>query len=231
LDERILTCNIRTLQMGDSFPVPTVLLLWWKWAERWKLYMLKIRGDAKSSLPKMHWFILKKSNNPQRKTKYDLIAVQKGNLLINMDAQAPNCVFAEWAKENIEDLTLLKPEVTYGDSRFDFYLETKKERIFVEVKGVTLEQDGVVMFPDAPTQRGVKHLKGLRSAIKDGYGAMVVFIVQMEQAHLFCPNRKTHPAFAEELKRAKDDGVIVRALNCMVRRNEIFAIGDIETRI
>ncbi len=192
---------------------------------------VKNTGRCKELLAENAVVYLEKSNNPQRKTKYDLIAVQKGNLLINMDAQAPNRVFAEWANENMEDLMRIKPEVPYGDSRFDFYLETKNERVFVEVKGVTLEQDGVVMFPDAPTERGVKHLKGLRRAIKDGYGAMVVFIVQMEQAHLFCPNRETHPAFAEELKRAKEDGVIVRALNCKVRPNEIFAIGDIETKI
>ena len=192
---------------------------------------VKNTGRCKELLTENTVVYLEKSDNPKRKTKYDLIAVQKGNLLINMDAQAPNRIFAEWAKENIQDLTLLKPEVSYGDSRFDFYLETKNERIFVEVKGVTLEQDGIVMFPDAPTERGVKHLKGLRRAVKDGYGAMVVFVVQMEQAHLFCPNRKTHPAFAEELKHAKDDGVIVCALNCKVFPNEIFAIGDIEVKI
>lgn len=192
---------------------------------------VKNTGRCKELLTENAVVYLEKSDNPQRKTKYDLIAVQKGNLLINMDAQAPNRVFADWAKENIEDLILLKPEVPYGDSRFDFYLETENERIFVEVKGVTLEQDGVVMFPDAPTERGVKHLKGLRRAVKDGYGAMVVFVVQMEQAHLFCPNKVTHPAFADELKHAKEDGVIVRALNCMVRPDEIIAIGDIQIKI
>lgn len=192
---------------------------------------VKNTGRCKELLTENAVVYLEKSNNPQRKTKYDLIAIRKGDLLINMDAQAPNRVFAEWAKANIEDLMLLKPEVTYGDSRFDFYFETKNERSFVEVKGVTLEQNGVVMFPDAPTDRGVKHLKGLRRAIQDGYGAMVVFVVQMEQAHLFCPNEATHPAFAEELKRASDDGVIVRALNCKVYPNEIFAIGDIEIKI
>lgn len=192
---------------------------------------VKNTGRCKELLTENAVVYLEENNNPKRKTKYDLIAVQKGNLLVNMDAQAPNRVFAEWAKENIEDLMLLKPEVTYGDSRFDFYIETGKKRIFVEVKGVTLEQDGVVMFPDAPTERGVKHLKGLRRAVKDGYGAMVVFIVQLEQAQFFCPNRETHPAFAEELKRAKDDGVIVRALNCKVFPNELFAIGDIEIKI
>lgn len=192
---------------------------------------VKNTGRCKELLTEKALVYLEKSNNPERKTKYDLIAVQKGNLLINMDAQAPNRIFAEWAKENMEDLMLLKPEVTYGDSRFDFYIEAGKKRIFVEVKGVTLEQDGVVMFPDAPTERGVKHLKGLRRAAKDGYGAMIVFIIQMEQARFFRPNRETHPAFAEELERAKDDGVVVRALNCMVRPNEIYAIGDIETKI
>lgn len=192
---------------------------------------VKNTGRCKELLTENALVYLEKSDNPQRKTKYDLIAVQKGKLLINMDSQAPNQVFAEWAKENIADLSLLRREVTYGDSRFDFYLEAGEERIFVEVKGVTLEQDGVVRFPDAPTERGVKHLKGLRRAVENGYGAMVVFIVQMEQAHLFCPNQNTHPAFAEELKRAQDQGVTIRALNCKVRPDELSVLGDIETKI
>ncbi|MBO5930160.1 MAG: DNA/RNA nuclease SfsA [Clostridia bacterium] len=192
---------------------------------------VKNTGRCKELLTENALVYLEKSNNPQRKTKYDLIAVEKGKLLINMDAQAPNRVFAEWAKENVADLSFIKREVTYGDSRFDFYMEAGEKRIFVEVKGVTLEQDGVVMFPDAPTERGVKHLKGLRRAVENGYEAMVVFVVQMEQAHLFCPNQKMHPAFAKELKRAQDQGVAVRALNCKVCPDELSVIGDIEIKI
>jgi sugar fermentation stimulation protein A len=174
---------------------------------------------------------LEESKNINRKTKYDLIAVYKDDELINIDSQAPNKVFAEWVRANFSGVTLLKSEVTHGDSRFDFYLETDKERIFIEVKGVTLEQDGAVLFPDAPTERGVKHLRGLKQCVAEGYGAMVVFIVQMEHAEYFMANRKMHPAFADALKEAKEAGVTVLALKCRVSSDEIVAIDHIPVKI
>ena len=161
---------------------------------------------------------LEESPNPSRKTKFDLIAVEKGDRLINMDAQAPNKVFGEWAAAGgfREGLTLLRPETTYGSSRFDFYWESSKSRGFVEVKGVTLEEDGVVRFPDAPTLRGVKHLDELVKAREAGYEAAVCFVIQMENVRWFAPNDVTHPEFGQALRRAAQAGVEILAMDCAV---------------
>lgn len=161
---------------------------------------------------------LEESPNPSRKTKFDLIAVEKGDRLINMDAQAPNKVFGEWAAAGgfREGLTLLRPETTYGSSRFDFYWESSKSRGFVEVKGVTLEEDGVVRFPDAPTLRGVKHLDELVKAHEAGYEAAVCFVIQMENVRWFAPNDETHPEFGQALRRAAQAGVEILAMDCAV---------------
>ncbi len=165
---------------------------------------------------------LEESDNPNRKTKYDLIAVQKGDRLINMDSQAPNKVFGEWAKDYFKP-DFIKPEVTYKGSRFDFYMEKGDEKIFVEVKGVTLENDGVVSFPDAPTQRGIKHLLELADAIKNGYTAYVFFIVQMKNVKHFEPSLERHPEFCNALKFAKESGVHVMCLDCDVTPDSLSA--------
>ena len=159
-----------------------------------------------------------KSDNPARKTAYDLITVQKGDRLINMDSQAPNKVFSEWAKEGrfVPGLTHLKPEAKWGNSRFDFYWEAGQRRGFVEVKGVTLEHDGLVRFPDAPTERGVKHLEELILTKEQGYEAAVCFVVQMEGMRSFSPNDETHPAFGAALRKAAAAGVRVMAMECHV---------------
>ena len=161
---------------------------------------------------------LSKSGNPKRKTAYDLVAVQKGDRLINMDSQAPNKVFAEWAEGGnfVPGLTLLRPERKYGDSRFDFYWEAGTRKGFAEVKGVTLEEGNAVYFPDAPTQRGVKHLKELTACLADGYEAAVCFVIQMEGVDYFSPNDRTHPAFGTALREASAAGVQVLALDCRV---------------
>ena len=161
---------------------------------------------------------LTKSTNPNRKTAYDLIAVQKGARLINMDAQAPNQVFYEWAAAGhfVPQLTLLKPECRHGDSRFDFYWEAGPRKGFVEVKGVTLERDGAAYFPVAPTQRGIKHLHGLTDSLAQGYEGAVCFVIQMEQADFFAPNDHTHPAFGQALRQAAQAGVAVLARCCTV---------------
>lgn len=161
---------------------------------------------------------LEESPNPSRKTKFDLIAVEKGERLINMDAQAPNKVFGEWAAAGgfREGLTLLRPETTYGSSRFDFYWESSKSRGFVEVKGVTLEEDGMVRFPDAPTLRGVKHLDELVKAHEAGYEAAVCFVIQMEDVRWFAPNDVTHPEFGQALRKAAAAGVEILAMDCAV---------------
>lgn len=154
----------------------------------------------------------------KRKTKYSLIAVEKGELLVNMDSQAPNKVVGEWLleREPFGKVKLLKPECTYGSSRFDFYLETETEKFFIEVKGVTLEEEGVVRFPDAPTERGVKHLQELCACKEAGYKAAVIFVVQMEGMKHFEPNEKTHPQFGEALRQARSAGVEVLAYECKV---------------
>ena len=169
----------------------------------------------------------------KRKTKYDLIAVEKQNILINMDSQAPNKVVQEWlvAKEPFGKITYLKPECKHGDSRFDFYLETETKKIFIEVKGVTLEEKGVVMFPDAPTERGVKHVQELRHCLEQGYEAVVIFVVQMEGMRYFTPNRRTHAAFAEALERAEACGVKLLALTCAVTPDSLTINGAIPVQL
>ena len=165
----------------------------------------------------------------KRKTKYDLIAVEKQNILINMDSQAPNKVVQEWlvAKEPFGKITYLKPECKHGDSRFDFYLETAERKMFIEVKGVTLEEKGVVMFPDAPTERGVKHVQELCHCLEQGYEAAIIFVVQMSGSRYFTPNRRTHAAFAEALERAEACGVRMLALSCEVTPESLAINGEI----
>ncbi len=153
-----------------------------------------------------------------RKTKYDLIAVEKGDKLINMDAQAPNRVFAEWAAGSglWPSVQRVRPEVAFGSSRLDFLLKTAAGLAFVEVKGVTLEENGEARFPDAPTERGVKHLLELRRAAEAGYRAAAFFVIQMKGVTRFCPNDATHPAFGEALRQAAAGGVQVYAYDCLV---------------
>ncbi len=155
--------------------------------------------------------------HPGRKTRYDLVAVEKGPLLVNIDSQAPNRVFSEWAMAGgMGELTLLKPETVWGSSRFDFYWESAQGRGFVEVKGVTLEAQGHARFPDAPTQRGVKHLKELMLAQTQGYQARLCFVLQMEGMVCFSPNDDTDPAFAAALRQAAGAGVELLAMECRV---------------
>lgn len=162
------------------------------------------------------------AQNPARKTKFDLIAVQKGNRLINMDSQAPNIAAGEWLKDGgLGILKNLKAETFHGDSRFDFSFEKDGKTCFLEVKGVTLETDGVCAFPDAPTVRGVKHLQGLTSAAKQGYGAYVLFVVQMAEVKYLHPNDSTDPAFGKALREAAVAGVQVLAMDCQVTKDSM----------
>ena len=158
-----------------------------------------------------------RSDNPNRKTKYDLITVKKGDRLINMDSQAPNIAAKEWLLAGgLGDISDLKPEYTHGDSRFDFSFLLEGKRCFLEVKGVTLEDDGVCAFPDAPTERGVKHLKGLTQAAKEGYGAFVLFVIQMPDVKYLRPHDERDPAFGTALREAAENGVTVMAMDCGV---------------
>lgn len=184
---------------------------------------VKNTGRCRELLVPSATVYLEESNNPNRKTKYSLIAVQKGDLLINMDSQAPNSVAEEALQlgmvqlEGLEGgLTKIKREVTYGDSRFDFYLEAGMQKAFMEVKGVTLEEDGIVRFPDAPTERGVKHVEELIKAKKAGYEAYILFVVQMEKAQYFTPHEVRHLAFANALREAARQGVKILAYTCKV---------------
>ena len=218
------------------------------------------------------------SDNPQRKTKYDLIAVEKiiesqtvfanagipsqhgkstpeahGTLLVNMDSQAPNAAVKEWLQSGASpfgNIDYIKPEYKYGNSRFDFYLECKTEtkrtgtaptptenettrsrKIFLEVKGVTLENNGVVLFPDAPTERGVKHVRELIRCREEGFETYVLFVIQMERALYFTPNRKTHPQFADALCDAQNAGVQLLAYTCKVTPDEMKIDKELKVRL
>ena len=159
---------------------------------------------------------LEKAANPSRKTAYDLIAVQKGDLLINMDSSAPNKAAAEYLRRQFGENALIKPEKTYGDSRIDFYVETAAEKWLIEVKGVTLEEQGRALFPDAPTERGVKHINELIKAAAEGYKTCILFIIQMKGIISFSPNDLTHPAFGAALRTAAKQGVQIKAIDCIV---------------
>lgn len=182
---------------------------------------VKNTGRCKELLVEGATVYLQKADNPNRKTLYDVIAVQKGDMLINIDSQIVNGAALEYMPVLFDNIRFIKPECVYGNSRFDIYLETETDKIFVEVKGVTLEKDGVALFPDAPTERGVKHLKELQNAVADGYKAFVLFVIQMDNISHFEPNKETHPEFAEELKNAQKNGVTVLAYSCAVTPDEI----------
>lgn len=174
---------------------------------------------------------LEESPNPNRKTKYDLIAVEKGDLLINMDSQAPNQVAEEYLPRLFPNMTGWRREFTWGSSRFDFRVETPEKTWFMEVKGVTLEENGVVLFPDAPTQRGVKHLRELCRCQEEGYGACVLFVVQMSGVRYFTPNRHTHLEFAQALEEAALQGVRLEAVDCLVTPQSLIPGEPVEIRL
>ena len=174
---------------------------------------------------------VERAANPARKTAYDLIAVEKGSRLINMDAQAPNRVFAEWAQTFDPSVRHIRPEFTFGQSRLDFCLETANGLHLVEVKGVTLEEDGHTRFPDAPTERGVKHLHELMHAVAQGHRATVFFVIQMADVVDFSPNDATHPAFGEALRHAAEHGVRVEAWECAVTPESLRIVRPVTVRL
>ncbi len=187
---------------------------------------VKNTGRCRELLPVGAQVWCEESANPNRKTKYDLIAVQKGDRLINMDSQAPNAAVKEWlASGGLGAVTNLRPETTHGDSRFDFSFDLDGKHCFLEVKGVTLETDGVCAFPDAPTQRGTKHLLELAAACKEGFGAYILFVIQMKDVLYLHPNDATDPAFGQALRTAKDAGVTIMAMDCTVGTDSM-AIGS-----
>ena len=164
---------------------------------------------------------LQQHNDPKRKTKYSLIGVSKGNLMINMDSQAPNKAAEEWLLKGgffPEDISVYR-ERKYGNSRFDLYIESPVRKAFMEVKGVTLEEDNIVRFPDAPTERGIKHVRELIRCMKDGYEAYLLLVIQMKDVRYFQPNWKTHPEFGMVLREAAEAGVKLLAYDCLVGEN------------
>lgn len=169
--------------------------------------------------------VIQEVKHPQRKTNYGIIAVYKGQRLINIDSQVPNKVFREWLSESLlfQDINLIKAEYRYGSSRLDFYMASESRKVLVEVKGVTLEEKGVALFPDAPTERGIKHINHLCQALEEGYEAYLFFIIQMKDVLYFTPNHKTHPAFGEALIKARQQGVNILALDCQVEADSIQA--------
>ena len=176
---------------------------------------VKNTGRCRELLPEGAQVWCQKSDNPNRKTKYDLICVQKGERLINMDSQAPNAAVGEWLRNGgFGTVTNVRAEVTHGASRFDFAFEKDGKPCCMEVKGVTLEQDGICAFPDAPTLRGTKHLRELTQAVAEGFGAYVLFVIQMSNVRLLHPNDATDPAFSEALRQASRAGVTVLAMDC-----------------
>lgn len=194
---------------------------------------VKNTGRCRELLTDRARVIVQEFDSPNRKTRFDLINVYKGDRLINMDSQSPNRIFAEWAPKSgvFGNITLLRPETRFGNSRFDFYMEADGRKAFVEVKGVTLEEDGVVRFPDAPTERGVKHVRELIGCINEGYDAYVVFIVQMKDVLYFEPNWETHREFGEALREAAAHGVRVLAVDCEVTEDTIEARDPVEVRL
>lgn len=174
-----------------------------------------------------------KADNPNRSTGYDLISVWKDQRLINIDSGAPNKVFYQWLRGGgyIQNISLIKPEAAYGSSRLDCYIEAGERRIYAEVKGATLERSGAALFPDAPTQRGVRHIEELCRCIDEGYEAMIVFIVQMKGVSYFTPNYETHAEFGNALKTAEEKGVKIIALDCEVSETGITAGDFVEVRL
>ena len=172
------------------------------------------------------------SDNPDRKTKYDLITVRKGDYLINMDSQAPNAAAKEWLEAGgLGPAEVVKPEQKFGASRFDFYLERAGKGMYLEVKGVTLEDHGICRFPDAPTERGAKHLRELMEAKQQGYDAAVLFVIQMSPVRWIEPNDETDPAFGKALREAAKAGVAVLAVDCHVTKDAMTIGKMVEVRL
>lgn len=212
------------ITQGSFLERPNRFLAYAELAGKKEVIHVKNTGRCAELLKPGAIIYVQESQNPERKTKWDLIAVEKGDRIINMDSQIPNRVVQEWIEEGnlFENVRLVKPETTYCNSRFDLYVETgDKRKIFIEVKGVTLEENGVVRFPDAPSERAVKHLEELGHAVKEGYEAYVFFVIQMKGVRYFTPNRDTHPAFCDALKRAQAAGVHVLAYDCEVSADSI----------
>lgn len=195
---------------------------------------VKNTGRCKELLVPECTVYLSVSDNPARKTKYDLIAAEKErgqlpSLLINLDSQVPNDAAEEWLKKCtlFSEEAIIRREVRHGNSRFDFYIEDKGEKIFLEVKGVTQEHSGTALFPDAPTERGVKHIEELTACTSEGFKAYILFVIQMKGIHELKPNDETHKAFGDALRKAHKSGVKIIAKDCVITPDSITIDEDV----
>ena len=194
---------------------------------------VKNTGRCKELLTPDATVCVQRNDNPARKTKLDLIGVKKNHYLINMDSQAPNAAVKEWLKAGnlFSENAKIYPEKKYGDSRFDFYIEDGERKAFMEVKGVTLENDGVCAFPDAPTERGVKHIRELIKCMEEGYEAYILFVIQMSPVKYLKPNDVTHRAFGDALREARKAGVHVLARDCKITIDSMEIMNEVEVRL
>ena len=193
---------------------------------------VKNTGRCRDLLPQGARVWCQVADDPKRKTKFDLITVEKGHRLINMDSQAPNAAAREWLLGGgLGAIENLRAETVHGDSRFDFSFVKDGQLCFLEVKGVTLENDGVCAFPDAPTERGAKHLRGLTRAAQDGFGAYVLFVIQMEGVQYLRPNDATDPNFGAALRDAAENGVQILAMDCKVQVDAMSIHEPVEVRL
>lgn len=193
---------------------------------------VKNTGRCRELLPAGAQVWCQQADTPTRKTKFDLITVQKGHRLINMDSQAPNIAAGEWLRSGgLGAIENLRPETVHGDSRFDHSFTLNGKPCLLEVKGVTLENDGICAFPDAPTERGAKHLRGLIQAAREGYGAYVLFVIQMSDVRYLHPNDATDPIFGATLREAASAGVQILAMDCHVTPESMTIGGPVEVRL
>jgi len=195
---------------------------------------VKNTGRLKELLLPGATVFLEESDNMSRKTRFDLVGVLRGDEVVNIDSQAPNQAVGEWLKSGglFEDISYVKAEARYGDSRFDYYIESSSGRkAFLEVKGVTLLQDRVARFPDAPTTRGVKHIGELVKCLEDGYEAYILFLLEMKGSKWMEPNDVTHPAFGKALREAAEKGVKVLAYDCLVTPESLEVDKKVEVRL
>jgi sugar fermentation stimulation protein A len=193
---------------------------------------VKNTGRCRELLPEGAEVWCAESDNPARKTKFDLITVRKGARLINMDSQAPNAAVKQWLLGGgLGEITNLRPETTHGGSRFDFSFQRGEKTCFLEVKGVTLEHDGVCAFPDAPTERGVRHLQHLAQLAREGYETWALFVIQMEDVKYLHPNDETDPAFGKALREAAESGVRVMAVDCQVTVDSMVIGKEVPVRL
>ena len=222
--------NYKNIKKGKFLSRPNRFVAYAEIDGRIEKCHVKNTGRCRELLTEYCTVYLERSNNPERKTRFDLVAVEKGDRLINMDSYAPNIAAGEFLPKLFPG-GKIRPEFTWGDSRFDFYIEDNNEKILLEVKGVTLENDGIAMFPDAPTERGIKHINGLVQSLEEGYRAYILFVVQMSGVRCFTPNDAMHPEFGAALRRAAEAGVNILARDCIVTPESMEINQSVEVRL